>query len=62
MLKSLKNRIAIVLVIAVYISIFSQNLQTVNSQCLSTHNGIIESTTGGFKFPDGTTQTTAATG
>lgn len=25
-------------------------------------NGVIESTTGGFKFPDGTTQTTAATG
>lgn len=27
-----------------------------------TANGIIESTTGGFKFPDGTTQTTAAAG
>lgn len=32
-------------------------------QCLSlTANGLIESTLSGFKFPDGTTQTTAATG
>ena len=33
---------------------------TNNSRIVS--NGVVESTTGGFRFPDGTTQTTAASG
>jgi hypothetical protein len=40
-------------------SLFGTTTNTNNSRVVS--NGVVESTTGGFRFPDGTTQTTAAT-
>jgi hypothetical protein len=39
-------------------SLFGTTTNTNNSRVVS--NGVVESTTGGFRFPDGTTQTTAA--